>query len=239
MNKVFVSLAAATLLTISAPQASHAVEFDVCNALPDTNTATAVTVETVNGLVREYTGTNAVDVVIIDLNSVLLNEVVKVKVNTLMGNDAVCFIGDSNTTVETVEAFLGNGFDYFSGSGFTSYFVHGGLGNDTILGGSGNDLLMGHNGNDKVWGNDGDDEISGGIGNDVLYGGKGYDILSGLAGYDVLYGGPDFDTFSGGLGNNMFNIEDGEPISDLKNKRTNNTVKIKGEVVAQYIKGKM
>lgn len=239
MNKVFTSGLAAALLSFGLAPASNAATVEVCNGLPVSDSVTVETVNTLDGKVNEYTGTNAADVMVINLDDSSLFEVVKVKVDTMMGNDSVCFIGGNNSTVENVEAFMGNGLDFFEGSGLASYFVHGGLGNDLISGGSGNDLLMGYNGNDKIWGNDGDDEISGGLGNDTLYGGKGFDALSGRAGHDVLYGGANFDVFSGGLGRNVFNVEDGETVSDLKNNRVYNTLKIKGVKVAEYDKGKL
>ena len=70
--------------------------------------------------------------------------------------------------------------DIIQVSGYVSYEIHGGAGNDTIYGGSGQDVIYGDEGNDF---------ITAGIGNDVVLGGLGKDSIQGGNGADIMVGG--------------------------------------------------
>ncbi len=120
------------------------------------------------------------------------------KIKTGNGNDKVIIrqgdeslIGETEVTsvdgqLTNVEAYLGNGHDYFSALGVYSHdTVDGGKGNDRLYGGGGDDHLIGGSGRDKLYGGEDDGSamlLSAGMyeliqSGDLLEGGKGKDTF--------------------------------------------------------------
>jgi Ca2+-binding RTX toxin-like protein len=103
-------------------------------------------------------------------------------------------------------------------TGFETFSINGGIGQDTVLLGAGNDSAFGNNGNDSLSGGGGNDGLSGGNGNDslgggggrdALLGGNGLDHLTGDSGADTLNGGASSDTLTGGDGADVFRFAHG------------------------------
>jgi hypothetical protein len=88
--------------------------------------------------------------------------------------------GPYNVSAGRVIIYSGDGTDLINLSGYCSYEVHAGAGNDSVYGGSGDDVL---------YGDDGNDFLTAGIGNDVVIGGLGKDTLQGGNDVDIIVGG--------------------------------------------------
>ena len=80
-------------------------------------------------------------------------------------------------------------------TGFESWFVFGGDGDDRASLGDGQDIFSGFRGDDTAFGNGGTDRLAGERGDDLLNGGGGQDVLAGGAGIDTLTGGAGADQF--------------------------------------------
>ncbi|KQT48569.1 hypothetical protein ASG47_09540 [Devosia sp. Leaf420] len=99
------------------------------------------------------------------------------------------YSGDAaNDTFDSIEIFIGSGFDdtiHLIGQGAT---VYGGNGNDLINIWSGPAVsFYGEAGDDTLWGDYGDDYLNGGTGNDTI---------NGFAGNDTMMGGTGNDTYT-------------------------------------------
>ncbi|WP_162236029.1 hypothetical protein [Devosia sp. Leaf64] len=99
------------------------------------------------------------------------------------------YSGDAaNDTFDSIEIFIGSGFDdtiHLIGQGAT---VYGGNGNDLINIWSGPAVsFYGEAGDDTLWGDYGDDYLNGGTGNDTI---------NGFAGNDTMVGGIGNDTYT-------------------------------------------
>jgi Ca2+-binding RTX toxin-like protein len=84
-----------------------------------------------------------------------------------------------------------------------SWFMSGTNGPNTMVGTAGNDVMAGYLGFDKLDGGLGDDGLHGGVGDDTLTGGDGNDTLVGYTGRDSLIGG---------AGDDVYYIDDMDPL---------------------------
>ena len=87
--------------------------------------------------------------------------------------------GPFNVSGGRVIIYSGDSSDILNLSGYVSFEVHAGTGNDTVYGGSGDDIIHGDAGDDFITAGNGNDVVIGGLGKDNLQGGNGHDILVG------------------------------------------------------------
>ncbi len=85
-------------------------------------------------------------------------------------------------------------------------------GNDSLVGTADNDTIDGLGGNDTIRGLGGDDRLVGGAGVDSIVGGDGNDTLIGHDGARDRSGVPSADTLDGGLGNDRYEVQQGDVI---------------------------
>lgn len=108
-------------------------------------------------------------------------------------------------------------------SGFETYVLRSGDGNDIVAldagsdyfeGGRGEDTASGREGADTLWGDDGNDLLMGDAGADLLKGGRGNDDLQGGSGNDRLWGGNGDDTLTGGEDDDFLAGQQGNDLID-------------------------
>jgi len=85
-------------------------------------------------------------------------------------------------------------------TGFESFYIIAGAGDDTMTGGASDDYLVGgdiigtdDDGDDVLYGAKGNDNLYGGTGSNSLYGGFGDDVISSRGSNDIMAGGPGID----------------------------------------------
>jgi Ca2+-binding RTX toxin-like protein len=138
-----------------------------------------------------------------------LDQISKIAINALGGNDKVIVSEKAGAFYKNVTVDAGAGNDSVT-TGSGNDVIVGGAGNDTLGGGDGDDYLFGGDGNDKLTAGDANDYLDGGDGNDSLTGGGGDDTLLAGNGKDKLVAGEGDDNVDGGGGKDSIKTGSGD-----------------------------